>query len=133
MDDLVESEIDNWYGPETATFGDRLAAARDSTGMSQAQLAKRLGIKPGTLRAWENNLSEPRANRLSMNCATWAANSHPTTFTTAGSIFCIGTLSWRLDGEVEVSMSAVMRQSLSSIALFLGFCRLWWRGSLGHL
>lgn len=66
MDDLVESEIDNWYGPETATFGDRLAAARDSTGMSQAQLAKRLGIKPGTLRAWENDLSEPRANRLSM-------------------------------------------------------------------
>jgi len=61
-----EIAVDNWYGPDAATFGDRLAAAREQAGMTQAQLARRLGVKPGTLRAWEQDRSEPRANRLSM-------------------------------------------------------------------
>lgn len=56
----------DWYGVDAATFGDRLAAAREAAGMSQAQLARRLGIKAGTVRSWEEDLSEPRANRLSM-------------------------------------------------------------------
>ncbi|MDO6728701.1 helix-turn-helix transcriptional regulator [Marinovum sp. 2_MG-2023] len=56
----------DWYGPEAATFGDRLAAAREQAGMSQADLAKRLGIKLSTLKKWEDDLLEPRANRLSM-------------------------------------------------------------------
>ncbi|AHD09046.1 MULTISPECIES: helix-turn-helix domain-containing protein [Phaeobacter] len=56
----------NWYGPEAATFGDRVAAARDAAGMTQAQLARRLGIKKATLAGWEQDLSEPRANKLSM-------------------------------------------------------------------
>ena len=34
--------------------------------MTQAQLAKNLGVKLSTLKAWEQDLSEPRANRLSM-------------------------------------------------------------------
>ena len=34
--------------------------------MSQAQLARRLGIKKSTVMAWEQDLSEPRANKLSM-------------------------------------------------------------------
>lgn len=53
-------------GPEAATFGDRVAAARDAAGMTQAQLARRLGIKKTTLAGWEQDLSEPRANKLSM-------------------------------------------------------------------
>lgn len=57
---------DDWFGPEAATFGDRLAAAREQGEMTQKQLAKRLGIKLGTLQDWEQDLSEPRANRLSM-------------------------------------------------------------------
>ena len=61
--DVLESD---WYGLDTATFGDRLAAARDHAGMTQSDLAKRLGVKPETLRNWEQDLSEPRANRLSM-------------------------------------------------------------------
>ncbi|MEM9579643.1 MAG: helix-turn-helix transcriptional regulator [Pseudomonadota bacterium] len=62
----ADMALEDWYGPETATFGDRLGAAREQTGMTQAQLARRLGIKPSTLRAWEQDISEPRANRLSM-------------------------------------------------------------------
>ncbi|MFS4580247.1 helix-turn-helix domain-containing protein [Phaeobacter sp. C3_T13_0] len=56
----------NWYGPEAATFGDRVAAAREAAGMTQAELARRLGIKKTTLAGWEQDLSEPRANKLSM-------------------------------------------------------------------
>ena len=61
--DPVESD---WYGPDMATFGDRLAAAREHAAMSQSEMAKRLGVKVSTLRKWEQDLSEPRANRLSM-------------------------------------------------------------------
>jgi transcriptional regulator with XRE-family HTH domain len=57
---------EDWYGPDTATFGDRLAAARESADMTQAELARRLGVRVSTLRSWENDVSEPRANRLSM-------------------------------------------------------------------
>ena len=56
----------NWYGPDAATFGDRVAAARESAGMTQAVCAKRLGVRVATLRAWEDDMSEPRANRLSI-------------------------------------------------------------------
>jgi HTH-type transcriptional regulator, cell division transcriptional repressor len=54
------------WSDEAATFGDRLVHARESVGMSQAQLAHRMGIKLQTLRNWEENRSEPRANRLQM-------------------------------------------------------------------
>ena len=57
---------DAWYGPDRATFGDRVAAAREAANMTQKELAKRLGIKLSTLEGWEADTSEPRANRLSM-------------------------------------------------------------------
>lgn len=56
----------DWYSPEAATFGDRVAAAREAAGLSQEQLSRRIGIRTPTLRKWENDTSEPRANRLSM-------------------------------------------------------------------
>ena len=61
---MSESDQD-WYAPEIATFGDRLTAAREATGMTRESLAKRLGVKASTLGKWEEDLSEPRANRLS--------------------------------------------------------------------
>ncbi|SPF78054.1 hypothetical protein PRI8871_00643 [Pseudoprimorskyibacter insulae] len=61
----MNSDGSDWFSPEAATFGDRLAAARDAASMTQAQLAKRLGVKAATIRSWENDLSEPRANHLS--------------------------------------------------------------------
>lgn len=57
---------EDWFGPETATFGDRLAGAREAAGMSHAQLARRLGVRKSTLSAWEDDHSEPRANKLQM-------------------------------------------------------------------
>lgn len=55
-----------WYAEDTATFGDRLTGARDALGMTQAQLARRIGVRQSTLRKWEDDISEPRANQLQM-------------------------------------------------------------------
>ena len=63
-DEMGEDDFD--WGDDASTFGDRLAKARDYAGMSQAELARRLGVKLATLRNWESDRSEPRANRLSM-------------------------------------------------------------------
>ena len=60
------STQDNWYSDDAATFGDRLAVAREQAKLSQDELAKRLGVKTVTLEAWEQDLKEPRANRLQM-------------------------------------------------------------------
>lgn len=57
---------DDWYDPESTTFGDRIAGAREAAGMDQKMLSKRLGVKISTLQAWENDMAEPRANKLSM-------------------------------------------------------------------
>ncbi|MFL4471972.1 multiprotein-bridging factor 1 family protein [Tateyamaria armeniaca] len=59
-------DAQDWYGADAATFGDRVAAAREAAGMTQKQLAKRLGVRLATMRSWEDDLSEPRANRLSI-------------------------------------------------------------------
>lgn len=57
---------EDWYSDEAATFGDRVAAAREFLGMSEEDLARRIGIKVDTVRKWENDLAEPRANKLQM-------------------------------------------------------------------
>ncbi|MEO0913280.1 MAG: helix-turn-helix transcriptional regulator [Pseudomonadota bacterium] len=54
------------FSDDASTFGDRIATAREALGMSQKQLARRLGIKVQTLRNWEEDRSEPRANKLQM-------------------------------------------------------------------
>lgn len=46
------------------TLGGRLSRAREASGVTTAQLARRLGIKTATLQSWESDRSEPRANRL---------------------------------------------------------------------
>ena len=54
----------NWYGEDVATFGDRLEAARRNANLSQRDLAKHIGIKSSTLKNWEDDVTEPRANKL---------------------------------------------------------------------
>lgn len=63
---MIAQNNSEWFDPKETTFGDRLAGARELSGMDQAQLARRLGVKEKTLEKWENDHSEPRANRLSM-------------------------------------------------------------------
>ena len=46
------------------TLGERICKARDISGLSTAQLARRLGIKTATLHSWESDRSEPRSNKL---------------------------------------------------------------------
>ena len=57
---------DGWYSNESATFGDRIAAARDAIGMGEKDLARRMGISTRTLQSWEADTAEPRANKLQM-------------------------------------------------------------------
>ncbi len=57
---------ESWYDPDTSTFGDRIAGAREAAGMSQGELARRLGVRLNTLRGWEDDRAEPRANKLQM-------------------------------------------------------------------
>ena len=63
---MSEAIDQNWYSNEAATFGDRVAAAREAQGLSQKALAKKLGIGLKTLEGWENDVAEPRANKLQM-------------------------------------------------------------------
>lgn len=63
----MENSADiNWYSNDAATFGDRVAAAREARQLSVKTLAKRLGVATKTVEAWENDLSDPRANKLQM-------------------------------------------------------------------
>ncbi len=55
-----------WYSDEAATFGDRVAGAREVLGMTQEDLSRRLGVQLKTISSWENDMSEPRANKLQM-------------------------------------------------------------------
>ena len=48
------------------TMGGRISAAREAAELTVAQAARRLGVKTATLSNWENDRSEPRANRLTM-------------------------------------------------------------------
>lgn len=61
-----ETSDGGWYSNEAATFGDRVAAGREALGLSQHDLAHKLGVKPKTVLHWEDDLSEPRANKLQM-------------------------------------------------------------------
>lgn len=70
MDSVIRDEVmtgdDYDWGDEAATFGDRMALAREHAGMDQMQLARRLGVKVQTIQNWEADRAEPRANRLQM-------------------------------------------------------------------
>jgi transcriptional regulator with XRE-family HTH domain len=45
------------YDPRPAadTFGGRIRAAREGAGLSERELARRLGLDPGTVAAWERD------------------------------------------------------------------------------
>ena len=94
MEDVTQQNED-WFSEGTSTFGDRLAGAREAAGMTQAQLAKRLGVKLSTMQSWEEDLSEPRANRLTMMAGIIGVS-----------------FSWLLNGEGEGVEAPDMGQDL---------------------
>ena len=49
---------------EDSTLGGRISMAREATGLSVADVVKRLGVRANTYEAWEADRSEPRANKL---------------------------------------------------------------------
>ena len=49
-------------------IGPRLRVARENADLTQASLARRLGVETGSVVAWENDERQPRANRLMMIC-----------------------------------------------------------------
>lgn len=61
-----EADADDYYSNDHATLGDRIAAARQGAGLTQSGLAARLGVGAKVVSAWENDRTEPRANRLAM-------------------------------------------------------------------
>ena len=63
---MEETAEQRWFDAEIATFGDRLAGAREAAGLTQPDLARTLGVRLKTLQQWEEDQSEPRANRLQM-------------------------------------------------------------------
>jgi len=63
MESLSEN---NYYTNDNATFGDRIYAAREAVGLSQSALAIRLGVQLKTVKKWEEDITEPRANKLQM-------------------------------------------------------------------
>ena len=68
FDDAANADED-YYSEEAATFGDRVAAAREMLGFNQHEFAERLGVLQETLADWEDDRAEPRANRLQMLAA----------------------------------------------------------------
>ena len=50
--------------PAETTTGSRIETTRNQLGLSPSQLARRVGVKRKTLENWENDRSEPRADKL---------------------------------------------------------------------
>jgi transcriptional regulator with XRE-family HTH domain len=46
------------------SMGERIASARLARGLSEDQVAKRVGVKLSTFNHWESNRSEPRPSKL---------------------------------------------------------------------
>lgn len=63
MSDMNNSE---WFSADAATFGDRITGAREAANLTQEALARQLGVKLTTVQNWENDHSDPRANKLQM-------------------------------------------------------------------
>lgn len=51
---------------KTTSIGERIATARNHIQLSTAQLSRRLGVQTKTLSRWQNDISQPRSNRLAM-------------------------------------------------------------------
>ena len=76
--------MNEYFANESSTFGDRIIAAREAVGLSQSELAHKLGVQLKTVKKWEEDLADPRANKLQMIAGllnvsiTWLLMGHGT-------------------------------------------------------
>ena len=63
---MTLSSDSSYFGEDAATLGDRIVAAREALGFTQKDLARRLGVKLKTVQGWEEDRTEPRANKAQM-------------------------------------------------------------------
>lgn len=106
-----------WYAAEVATFGDRLAGAREAAGLTQEDLAQRLGVRLTTLQNWEEDLAEPRGNRLQM-LAGMLNVSLAWLLTAEGDGLADPDVTPRaLSGEAEAALAELQRLRAGAIAL----------------
>ena len=60
--------------PAPAGFGGRLRAAREAEGLSHRELARRLGLDPGTVTAWEGDQVRRPYPRIRLVFERWLAS-----------------------------------------------------------
>jgi|TARA_B110000977_G_C10815992_1_gene392204 transcriptional regulator with XRE-family HTH domain len=69
MEHLVSTtnhEQNDYFNEANATFGDRLAAARQAKGLDVDGLSEKLGVDVETVKVWERDADMPHANRIQM-------------------------------------------------------------------
>lgn len=116
----MDAATDTWYDADVATFGDRLAAARDATGMTHATFAKRLGVKVSTIRKWEDDVAEPRANRLSMMAGILGVSMSWLITGVGDGVDAPGTVTEKDDLQGLMSELRVLRADLTARAEHVG-------------
>lgn len=126
---MAEDEAAGWFSEATATFGDRMAGAREAAGLSQEDLARRLGVRLKTVQAWEDDLSEPRANRLQM-MAGMLNVSLRWLLTGEGEGLEGPTLPGALPGKARDALAELsrMRAQMLALAKEMGHLEKWMRG-----
>jgi len=66
--DLVDFFAEEADGGEPHEIGARIVSARSAAGLSEIELADRLGVTTDTLAGWESGDRPPRANHLTKLC-----------------------------------------------------------------
>lgn len=64
------ADVDNAQPP----LGPRITVARENAGLTVEELARRIGVEPGSVKAWERDERTPRANRLQMMAGVLRVN-----------------------------------------------------------
>ncbi|MFN3526105.1 MAG: multiprotein-bridging factor 1 family protein [Paracoccus sp. (in: a-proteobacteria)] len=97
---------DDIYAENVATLGDRLTAAREAAGLTVAQLADELGVRPETQEGWEVDQAEPGAPLLGQIAARLEVSAQ-WLLTGAG------------DAPQELSQNAVLLEELRELRTLL--------------
>lgn len=106
-----------WYAADVATFGDRLAGAREAAGLSQEDLAQRLGVRLTTLQNWEDDLAEPRGNRLQMLAGMLNVSLSWLLTAEGDGLENPDTAAPKLAAEAEAALAELQRLRAGAIAL----------------